>query len=268
MTRAGGVAGVAATAVLVGAVGVAVSRDAGTLGLVASVAYLSMAGAAAAGSRVRREHPTVLVWGYGVAAGAMVTSASLFLLPQALGQDPSFGGLGVAVGLLAGYGGHVLGHRLSHLDLPGDRTILALTAHATAAGVVIGVIYGTIQPGLVLGLAIVSHKGPAGYAAATRYAGDWRAVLVPAAALGIAGVAASVLPVPTAAPVRGVVFGFATGVFLHVAADFLPRCEIGSEIHEAMDDASHERLDRLRLQAVAATALGAGAVVAAWLLIG
>lgn len=266
-TDRGAAVGIAASAVVTVALVVAYRGGAAALGVVGGAAFLSMGLAAAAGGATRVERPLALVWGYGTAAGAMVTSAALFLLPQALGQDPGFGGLGVAIGLLAGYGGHVLGHRLSHLQPAGRQAVTALTGHAVAAGVVIGVIYGNLSIGPTLGLAIVSHKAPAGYAAATRYEGDWRAVLVPAAALGIAGVAASTLALPTNAPVRGVVFGFAAGLFLHVATDFLPRCEIGSEVHEAMDGDSHAALDRLRLQAVLATAVGAAVVTAAWLTI-
>ncbi len=257
--------GLASSVVLTVALAVAYRNGATALAVVGAAAFLSMGVAAAVGGVTRTERPLVLVWGYGTAAGAMVTSAALFLLPQALGQDPQFGGVGVAIGLLSGYAGHVLGHRLSHLQSPGRRTITALTGHALAAGVVIGVIYGNLSVGVTLGLAIVSHKAPAGYAAATRYDGDWRAVLVPAAALGIVGVAAAQVALPANAPVRGVVFGFATGVFLHVAMDFLPQCEIGSEIHDAMDGGDHAALDRLRLQAVAATTLGAAVVVLAWL---
>lgn len=269
LTRSGvgGSIGLVSTATLGVAVGFAYSEGATALAIVGTMAFLSMAVAAGIGSLAGTRRPLALVWGYGTAAGAMVTSAALFLLPQALGQDPQFGGLGVAVGLLVGYTGHVLGHRLSHLQSPGRRAITALTAHAVAAGTVIGVIYGNLAIGPVLGLAIVSHKGPAGYAAATRHEGDWRLVLVPAAALGIAGVAASTLALPADAPTRGIVFGFATGLFLHVATDFLPSCEIGSEVHDALGDDDHATLDRLRLQAVVATAVGGVVVVLAWLTI-
>jgi ZIP family zinc transporter len=159
--------------------------------------------------------------------------------------------------------------------LPVDRTVAELTAHALAAGVVIGVVYANLpDPGLTLGLAIVSHKAPAGYAAASRLlgdGGDWRIMLVPAAGVGIAGLAASTLALPDAAPFRGVVFGFAAGVFLHVAMDFLPRCELGSEIHDlvAVSETgdAHALLDRLRTHAVASTALGGLAVFVAWLFV-
>jgi ZIP family zinc transporter len=237
------------------------------------IAFVSMGGAAWIGARVPRKRARTLVWGYGLASGAMITSAAVFLLPQAIAQDPTFGGFGIALGLLVGYSGHSLGHRLSHVDLPGDRTVIELTAHALSAGLILGVIYGNVPDlGLLLGLSIVSHKGPAGYAAASRYAdrgGDWRAVLIPAAGVGVAALVSSFLTLPTDAAVRGVVFGFATGVFLHVAMDFLPQCELGSEVHDALavEGDAHTLLDRLRIHAVASTALGGLAVFLAWVVV-
>ncbi|MFB6127359.1 MAG: ZIP family metal transporter [Halolamina sp.] len=240
---------------------------------IAWVAFLAMAGGATFGGRRRGRDAGALVWGYGVASGAMVTSAALFLLPQALSIGGRFGGVGVAAGLLVGFGSHTVGHRLSHLDLPGDRTVLQLTAHSAAAGAIIGVIYGNMPDlGPLLGLAIVSHKAPAGYAAASRLrrnGGHVGTLLVPAVGVGLAAVFASVVALPASSAFRGIVFGFAAGVFLHVAMDFLPRCEVGSEIHDALgaaDDAdAHALLDRLRTQAVISTAVGAAAVLVGWL---
>jgi ZIP family zinc transporter len=271
------VAGVLATAALLAlSVPAALAGRFNLLG-VAWAAYAAMALAVPLGVGTRGDHPRGLVWGYGLASGAMVTSAAVFLLPQALGHHPEFGGFGVALGLLVGFAGHTVGHRLAHLDLPGGRTVAELTAHAVAAGAVIGVVYGNLPAlGPTLGLAIVSHKGPAGYAAASRLAGDGRdarVLLVPAAGVGVAALVASTLALPANPPVRGVVFGFATGVFLHVAMDFLPRCELGSEIHDAVAERSddggdaHALLDRLRTHAVASTALGGLATFVAWLLV-
>jgi ZIP family zinc transporter len=238
-------------------------------------AFAAMALAAPVGARASREHPRGLVWGYGLASGAMVTSAAVFLVPQAIAHHSAFGGFGVALGLLIGFAAHTVSHRLAHLDLPIDRTVAEISAHAFAAGTVIGVVYGNM-PGLgpTLGLAIVSHKAPAGYAAASRLLGDgrdWTVLLLPAAGVGIAALVASTLALPQPDPVRGVVFGFAAGVFLHVAMDFLPRCELGSEIHDAVsadaDGDSHALLDRLRTHAVASTSLGGLAVFVAWLVV-
>jgi ZIP family zinc transporter len=240
------------------------------------VAFAAMAGAAALGSRAGAAHPRALVWGYGLAAGAMVTSAAVFLVPGAIGHHPEIGGFGVAAGVLVGFGAHTAGHRLTHRELPIDRTTAELAAHALAAGAIIGIVY-TAMPelGLLLGLSIVSHKGPAGYAAARRLARAGKpasAVLLPASGVGITGLSVSLLAVPGSATVQAAVFGFAAGIFLHVAMDFLPRCETGSEVHDmvAGDEGghAHARLDRLRVQAVVSTLLGGLAVFAAWLVVG
>lgn len=261
------------TAALVGTTLLALGAGRGKLFGIAWVAFLGMALAGWLGSRAPRRSASAIVWSYGLASGAMVTSAAVFLLPEAMGQHITYGGFGVALGLLAGFGAHTLGHRLAHMDLPLDRTLAELTAHGVADGVIIGIIYGNM-PGLgpLLGLAIVSHKGPAGYAAVSRYAGrggDWRAVLLPAAGVGVAAATSSFLALPASDVVRGVVFGFATGVFLHVAMDFLPECELGSEVHESLahEGDAHAVLDRMRVHAVASTVLGGFVVYFAWLVV-
>lgn len=237
------------------------------------VAFLAMALGIPLGRRTWGGRSWALVWGYGLAAGAMVTSAAVFLLPQAIAHHPTFGGFGVAVGLLVGFAGHTIGHRLAHYDLPIDRTVAALTAHALSAGLIIGVVYGNMpELGALLGLAIVSHKGPAGYAAARRLSAtdrDPTLLLLPAAGVGITALSASLIQLPAVPAVRGVVFGFAAGIFLHVAMDFLPRCEIGSDVHELLTVSgdAHELLDQLRIHAVLSTGLGGTVVFLAWLLV-
>jgi ZIP family zinc transporter len=237
------------------------------------VAFLGMAGAAALGTSVDSDHPRGQVWGYGLAAGAMVTSAAVFLVPQAVAHQPEAAGFGIAAGLVLGFAGHTIGHRLTHIGLPLERTAAELTAHALSAGAIIGVVYAAMPDlGPLLGLAIVSHKGPAGFAAARRLKREGRStwvLLLPSAAVGVAALSAGVIDPPTAPVLRGALFGFATGVFLHVAMDFLPTCETGSEVHAAVtrSDADHSLLDKLRLHAVASTMLGGTAVFAAWLAI-
>ena len=266
--------GVAATLLLV-ALSVAAVATETTGGVklagISWIAFLAMAVAVPLGARTGDRSAGGLVWGYGLAAGAMVTSAAVFLVPQAIAQHPRWGGFGIAFGLLAGFASHTIGHRLAHMDLPIDRTVAELTAHAVSAGAIIGIVYGNMpELGVLLGLAIVSHKGPAGYAAARRLADAGRnpsVLLVPATGVGIAGIASSSIALPAAGPVRGVVFGFAAGVFLHVAMDFLPRCEIGSEVHELLSVSgdAHALLDRLRLHAVASTSIGGLGVLLAWI---
>ena len=266
----GDVVGVAAVALLVVVSAYAVSVERWRLLGIGWVAFGAMTGAAALGVSTAGRHAGSLVWGYGLASGAMLTSAAVFLLPDAVAHHPAYGGFGVALGILVGFASHTVGHRLTHRDLPVDATVLQLSAHAVAAGAVIGVVYGNMPDlGLLLGLAIVSHKGPAGYAAANRLARAGRSVvpvLIPAVGVGVVAIAVSAVDLPASPAVRGVVFGFATGMFLHVAMDFLPRCELGSEIHEALstEGDAHETLDRLRNHAVLSTSLGALAVFLAW----
>lgn len=245
---------------------------------IAWVAFGAMAGGALLGARVDDRRPTRLVWGYGLASGAMITSAAVFLVPQAIGQHAKVGGFGIAAGVLVGYNAHTVGHRLTHLELPMDTTATELAAHALSAGLIIGVIYGAMpELGLLLGLAIVSHKGPAGYAAARRSTlagGSALPILLPAAGVGLTAIPVATIAFPDAAVFNAAVFGFASGVFLHVAMDFLPTCEVGGEIdrlsdHDgartAHDGHAHATLDRMRTHALVSTTLGGLAVFVAWL---
>ncbi|WP_135821057.1 ZIP family metal transporter [Halostella litorea] len=271
--------GAVAVALLVGLTGFAVlfaGRATGTdkVVVISWVAFAAMAGAAPLGARsAGDERALTLVWGYGLASGAMVTSAAVFLLPQAFGLHPKVGGFGVAAGLLTGFGAHTVGHRFTHVDFGFDHTALELTAHALSAGAIIGIIYGNMpELGPLLGLAIVSHKGPAGYAAARRLASDGRPVsvlLLPAAGVGLTAIPAALVQLPANQTLNAAVFGFAAGVFLHVAMDFLPECELGGEVYEVaqVGDDAHHLLDRLRLHAVGSTAFGALVVFAAWLVV-
>ncbi|MFB6070937.1 MAG: ZIP family metal transporter [Halanaeroarchaeum sp.] len=239
---------------------------------IAWFAFATMAGGAFLGGRTTDRHPRGMVWTYGLASGAMITSSAVFLVPSAIGHSSAFGGFGIAAGVLAGFGAHAVGHRMSHRDLPLDRTAAQLSAHALSAGAIIGMVY-TSMPSLgpLLGLSIVSHKGPAGYAAARRFTRNGRpiaTILLPATGVGLAALAVSLFDPPASAAIQGAVFGFAAGTFLHVAMDFLPSCETGTEVHAeavAVDGPSHELLDRLRLHAVASTTLGGIAVFVAWL---
>jgi len=266
-------AGGGAVAVLAALSALAATAGAWKLLGISWVAFLAMALGVPLGRRSLGDRPWALVWGYGLAAGAMVTSAAVFLVPQAIAHHATFGGFGVALGLLIGFAGHTIGHRLAHYDLPLDRTVAELSAHAFSAGIIIGVVYGNMpELGPILGLAIVSHKGPAGYAAARRLVTNGRdptVLLLPAAGVGIAAIVASLVQLPAVPALRGVVFGFAAGIFLHVAMDFLPRCEIGSDVHELLTVTgdAHELLDQLRVHAVLSTGLGGAAVFLSWLVV-
>ncbi|MBX0295055.1 ZIP family metal transporter [Haloarcula nitratireducens] len=254
---------------------VAVTGGAQKVLVISWVAFVAMALGAWLGTRADRTNPHRLVWGYGLASGAMVTSAAMFLVPQAMGLGtaagtPRIGGIGIAFGIVAGYGTHTVGHRLTHLDTSFDTTTAAIAAHALSAGLIIGLVYASMPTlGLLLGLAIVSHKGPAGYAAARRLRRDGKsatALLLPAAGVGLTAIPSALLTLPETPVARAVVFGFAAGIFLHVAMDFLPNCEAGSEIDEvcSLHEHSHDLLDRLRTHAVGSTVTGAVLVVLAW----
>jgi ZIP family zinc transporter len=119
----------------------------------------------------------------------------------------------------------------------------------------------------------VSHKAPAGYAAARRLRRHDRSalpLLLPAAAVGLAALPVGLVDPPSMDGVHALVFGGATGIFLHVAIDFLPRCEWRHGLRPVEANSS-ERQDeeeahahRLHWQAITSTLLGGAVVVAAW----
>lgn len=267
-------AGIIAVFVLVCLSVVGIANGRWKVFLISWIGFLAMAGAAIPGARTETSDAGRLVWGYGLASGAMIASAAIFLVPQAIGFSSSIGGIGIAVGILLGYGSHTIGHRLTHIESFGTVAV-QLSAHSLAGGAIIGLVYATLPNlGLLLGLSIVSHKGPAGYAAARRLSREGKdasVLLVPAAAVGLAALPASMLHLPISAAGNAVISGIATGIFLHIAMDFLPQCETGSEIGNAVGqqerDAVHAELDRLRVHAVVSTILGAGTVVLAWMVL-
>lgn len=213
-----------------------------------------------------------LIIGYGLASGAMITSAAIFLVPTAINHHPVYGGLGIAVGIMAGFAIHTLNHGLSHSSFSIDPVILELTSHALAAGIIIGTVYAAMpQLGILLGVAIVSHKGPAGYAAARRLTVKGHSallLLLPACAIGLTALPVSMLDIPGNTIVNALIFGFATGVFFHVAIDFLPECEVGGKIHQEteLDHDEHHKLDQYRRWAVLNTFIGGLLVFLAWYL--
>jgi len=126
-----------------------------------------------------------------------------------------------------------------------------ITAHALSAGLIIGLVYGSMPTlGLLLGLAIVSHKGPAGYAAARRLSRQGEVSdrpPPPAAGVGITAIPTALLPIPPAPAINAVVFGFAAGIFLHVAMDFLPQLRGRQRIDEvcSLHEHSHDLFRRV-----------------------
>jgi len=220
-----------------------------------------------------------LAWAYGLSSGAMITSAALFLVPNAVSHDASFGGLGIALGIVGGFAIHTgLSPQEPERGAASIPVVWVLSMHALGAGLVIGAVYATMPAlGAVLGLAIVSHKGPAGYAAARRLRRRGASVLLllwPAAAVCIAAVPVGLIDPPTSDAFHAVVFGAATGLFLHVAIDFLPRCGWGSELYRAADvrrdsqsGPTARRVGNVRHHAVWSTLAGSMLVVGAWALL-
>ena len=235
------------------------------------IAFAAMAVAIPLGLRAAEQTKlNHLIAGYGLASGAMITSAAIFLVPTAINHHPVYGGLGIAVGIMAGFAIHTLNHGLTHSSFATPPVVLELTSHALAAGLIIGMVYAAMpELGLLLGIAIVSHKGPAGYAAARRLAMRDKStllLLLPASAIGLTALPVSMLNFPPNAIINALIFGFATGVFFHVAIDFLPECEVGGNIHRDtnLDHHEHHKLDKYRRWAVLNTFIGGLLVFVAW----
>ena len=237
------------------------------------IAFSAMAGAIPLGIRsARQQNIDHLIAGYGIASGAMITSAAIFLIPSAINYHPVYGGLGIAVGIMAGFAIHTLNHSLSHSSIGVDSVVLELSSHALAAGIIIGTVYAAMpELSILLGVAIVSHKGPAGYAAARRLTKNNQSpvlILLPACAIGLTALPVGLLDLPDQPIVNALIFGFATGVFFHVAIDFLPECEVGGNIHSEtnLDEDAHHQLDEYRKWAVLSTFAGGIIVFILWYL--
>jgi ZIP family zinc transporter len=213
-----------------------------------------------------------LVWAYGLASGAMIGSACAFLLPTAILPSSNIGGFAVAFGVLTAFMFHTIGHQLTHTNELFDDVTITLTAHALFAGAVIGVIYSVMPSiGPLLGLAIVSHKSPAGYSVAKRRLQQNKSIhilTVPAMGVGLTALPVSLFEISISPILQSIIFGFATGLFIHIALDFLPRCEVGSDIYtfvNKLDADTHELLDTLRWHAVSSTSFGFLIVLLIWL---
>lgn len=202
---------------------------------------------------LRHASDRALNWAMGISAGLMLTSSSAFLLPTAIARGyPQLGGFGVAAGLTSGYALRRVADRVHSPRASLDDVVLRLVLHTFSAGIVIGVIYSALPGvGLLLGMTIVAHKGPAGYAAARRMRVAGRSVvplLIPAGGVGIPAIALGLAGITLSGQANAVVFGIAAGVFLDIAVGFLPAREAGPG-------------------AVASVVAGGAIVAAAWLMI-
>ncbi|MFQ3285526.1 MAG: ZIP family zinc transporter [Halobacteriales archaeon] len=211
------------------------------------------------------------VWAYGLASGAMLTSAAALIAPKAIGHHPDYGGFAIAFGYLIGYGAHELGHLVTHYELPINAAAGELTLHALAAGSIMGVAYGAL-PSLtpLFGYGIVAHKFPAGFTGSEAVENSGLPVaimVVPAAAVAIAAIPLSILTPDLSPIVKAVFFGVSAGVFAHVGIDMLPECShVGSHSDSTGHGAVHcsPDADRLRQYAVLSTLLGAAAIYVLW----
>ncbi|MUV90876.1 ZIP family metal transporter [Halapricum sp. CBA1109] len=263
----GGVAVVAFGGVLVG--GYIAGRE--KLAGIVLFGFLAMVAGVALQRYGQFTTPRQKLWAYGLASGAMLASAAALLAPKAIGPHPKYGGFAIAFGYLLGYAGHELGHLFTHQELPVNATVSELTLHATMAGSIMGVVYGTL-PSLtpLFGYGIVAHKLPAGFGGAEALDRDGLPVWVmalPAAAVGLAAVPLS-LATPDLGPiVRAVFYGVSTGVFAHVALDMIPECTGGGAGHGHGTVSCDPHADRNRHHAVASTVAGAGVLFVAWQLL-
>lgn len=174
----------------------------------------------------------------GLAAGAMIASACIFLLPSALASDARNGGLGVTAGLLLGIALDWLMRAHEPEDAGGDNALVAITLHAAAAGAAMGLAY-TAVPSLsvLLGVVIVAHKLPAGYALARARQGLGRSrwpILAPSCAVGLIAIPVALWAGPHLGQSAGAdnawLAGLATGVFLHVGLDFARQPATGQPV--------------------------------------
>lgn len=224
-----------------------------------------------------------IIWTYGLSGGAALTSIFFFVVPQAITISKNFGVTGIIAGFLTGLSLHSLLHKFGHSHGDheheddhghdhGDDTLWAVTLHSASAGLVIGMIYQQMPAvSLLLGMAIISHKLPAGYMITSRLETDRiKMLLLPASMVGTAALIAVDYGIVFSPAIKALFFGFASGIFLHVALDFIPEPEPESHLRKLLteeEDPLHHELDDVKIDCVLSTIIGAAAVVAAAMLI-
>lgn len=220
------------------------------------------------------ESASAIVWSYGLSGGAAFASVLFFVLPQALELSGKMGATGIVAGFLTGLSMHTLSHEISH-GHKGLNTLWSVSIHSAAAGLVIGLIYQQLPTvSILLGIAIVSHKMPAGYMIADRLKRDgkqyWNAILIPATGVAVAALLSYNFPLQLGQGFKALFFGFSTGIFLHVALDFIPDPEPESHLRKLLhegEDPVHEEMDDIRVHSVLSTITGAAVIVALALLL-
>jgi ZIP family zinc transporter len=155
----------------------------------------------------------------GAAAGAMVYTALGLMTPDVVAEHAGFG----IAGLLAGFGVAVVLFRASPSSGGGQTTLSALTLHSLFDGILLGTAYIWLpSAGIGVGVALLAHKAPTGYALARRLCLAERSTiltLLPALATGIAAVMVAIIS-PLYLP-AGILAGAATGLLLFVALIFM-----------------------------------------------
>lgn len=213
-----------------------------------------------------------LITAYGLCSGAMITSAAVFLAPVAINHGSIYGGFGIALGMLSGFAIHTFNHDLDAVTEQVTPEILELILHTLTAGLVIGMIYAEMPSlSLLLGLAIISHKAPAGYVAARQLESEQKSpwiTILPACGVGITALPVSLININGSAGVQALIFGFATGIFLHMASDFLPVCNAHSPLHNQIhNEGEGKSFDSFRSRAIFSTFGGGVIVFVLWLII-
>lgn len=266
---------------IAGGVGIfiALSAAAGILGqwkvlTISWIAFCSMAGAIPLGIIAANHGSSVMVAkGYSLAAGAIITAAAIFLIPEAVHHRPAYGGLGIAVGIILGYAMHNLNFQWHHRSWIGDVTVAKLVIHTISEGIVIGFIYHLMPKlSIVVGVAIILHKGPAAYAAACRLKEKGSSplpLLIPSCATGLAALSISLINMHGTPIANALIDGLAAGIFFHIGLDFLPAYKTDTEIERNSDikKTSHVPFKTLQVGNILTIFAGGFVVFALWYLI-
>ncbi|MFB6200315.1 MAG: ZIP family metal transporter [Candidatus Nanohaloarchaea archaeon] len=223
-------------------------------------------------NRLKPETRLGVIWIYGLSGGAAFASVLMFVMPQAVNLSTRFGVAGIVAGFIAGLTLHSAQHELSH-RFRGFQNLYAVSIHAAFAGVVIGLIYQQMpEVSVLLGVAIVSHKLPAAYIIADRLKERFKPslILFPASIVGFLALTVYNFNLNMSQQIQALFFGFSTGIFLHLALDFIPEPEPESMMRKLVsedEDPAHSELDSVRNHCIVSTSIGAFLVLfAAFLL--
>jgi ZIP family zinc transporter len=236
---------------------------------IAWTAFLTMTAGAALSTR-KLKSKTSIIWAYGLSGGAALASIMFFVMPRSLQLSTDFGVTGLLAGFLSGLVLHVLTHEVEHTAGEALTDLISVTAHAAAAGLIIGQIYHDL-PGvsIVLGFSIVSHKLPAGYIISDKIDSSLQKalqfILLPASVLGAMALLIFNFSISMPGNLQALFFGFSAGIFLHVALDFIPEPEPESHLRKLLSDEEdplHDKLDDIQFHCVASTVIGATVVTA------